>query len=304
MMSVKSVKENVDKLEVSINTALEDLNKRLDVIENALSQRSPGVSLEEGKLNDILLSIENKGNEISQANKVLVGDLKSDILEIRNVVIENLLEENRKLRSKVALMDARLVENERTMYSMDQHSRKVNVEIEGIPQSVEQDKLKETVVDIFRNAGVDPVSVNDIEVVHRLNNKKRPQTTIMKAKRDFLETVFAKKKNLKNVGTKLGFGNDVAIYVNANLCPAYNRLAYNGRLLKKKKLIQDTWFSNGKVKIKLLDGNVKVISHEVDLVKQFHDFDEFSFNTTPFKISPNKNLDQEDVNSFKDLAGW
>ena len=302
MMSVKNLKEHVDKLEVSIHTALEELNKRLDGIENSLAQSSPSVSLEDGKLNDILESIEKKGNEIAQANKLLVGDLKNDILEIRNVVIRNLLDENRRLRHKVSLMETRFIENERSMYKMDQHSRKVNVEIEGIPQSIEQAKLKETAVTIFKNAGVDPVSVQDIEVIHRLNTKKRPQTTIMKAKRDFLETVFAKRKSFKDVGKKMGLGDGVEIYVNANLCPAYNRFAYNSRLLKKKQLIQDTWFSNGSVKIKLIDGNVSVISHEADLVKLFPDFDGFSFNTLPFKLSPEK--DQDDISSYDNLDGW
>ena len=69
------------------------------------------------------------------------------------------------------------------MHMMEQHSRKVNLEIDGIPDAVQQNDLKEYVVEIFRHAEVQPVSIENIEVVHSLNTKKTPKTTIIRAKR-------------------------------------------------------------------------------------------------------------------------
>ena len=99
----------------------------------------------------------------------------------------------------MAALEERVIENERSLYKMDQHSRKVNFLIDGIPQTVDQVHLKDTAVKIFEEAGVAPVSVRDVEVIHRLNSKKSPQPTIIKAKRDFIDRVFEKRKEMINV---------------------------------------------------------------------------------------------------------
>ena len=91
-------------------------------------------------------------------------------------------------------MEKRAIENERKLNHMDQHSRKVNLEIDGIPQTIQQTELKDFVGKMFEHAGISPISNNDIEVIHRLKSKKSPQTVILKAKRDFLDKVYEKKK--------------------------------------------------------------------------------------------------------------
>ena len=281
MSAIKTLKEYVEKLELSINETLNIVQEKITALE-AVNVESPGVVERFSKLDEILVKVE-AGNEIGSANKSLVNELKDDILQIRNVVIEKLVQENCKLRSKVSYLESKVIENERHMYKMDQHSRKVNMEIEGIPESIGQDTLKKTVVDIFKHAGVAPVSENDIEVVHRLKSNRSPPATILKAKRDFLEKVYKRRKDIVSVGTKLGFEQGVKLYINCNLCPAYSNLAFNCRQLKKKGLIENTWSSNGVIKIKTLEGGIKVITHEADLVKWFTDFDGFSFDTTPYK---------------------
>ena len=164
---------------------------------------------------------------------------------------------------------------------MAQHRRKVNLEIDGIPASVEQDQLKGLAVEIFQHAGIRQVTVDNIEVIHRLPSKQVPHTKILKAKRDLMETVVEWKKAIRDVGhMNMGYGNAVKFYVNATLCPAYKNLAYNCRLLKKKGKILSTWSNDGKIKIKLNNNQVKLLTHEYDLFKLFPDFGEFSFKNT------------------------
>ena len=151
-------------------------------------------------------------------------------------------------------------------------------------QHVEQNQLKGFVVKMFQHAGVRPVNVDNIEVIHRLPSKQISQTTIFKAKRDFIEDVVDKKKAIRDVGHKnMGYGYDVKFYVNANLCPAYKNLAYNCRLLKKKGKILSMWSNDGKIKVKLNNNQVKLVTHEFDLFKLFPDFGEFSFKTSLYE---------------------
>ena len=280
MSSIKGLKEYVEKLETSINATLNLVQEKIASLET-LNATLSGETEKFSKLYEIISKVE-AGNEIGTASKLIADELKDDILQIRNVMIENLVEENKKLWLKVSHLEAKVIGNERYMHKMDQHSRKVNMEIEGIPESVDQSSLKKTAVDIFHHAGIAPVTEADIEVIHRLKSKRSPPTTILKAKRDFLEKVFAQRKSIVTVGTKLGFGQDVKLYVNCNLCPAYSNLAYNCRLLRKEGLIKNTWSTNGTVKIETVEGGIKVITHEADLVKRFTDFGGFSFDTTPY----------------------
>ena len=193
MSSVKMLKEQLEIIESSINSSLSNIRDRLTALE------SSSVSVSSDK--DIILEkIALTGKIITEANNKVAQEIKDDILQIKNVVITRLLEDNRKLRNRLRNLENASIESEKRMHMMEQHSRKVNLEIDGIPDAVQQNDLKEYVVEIFRHAEVQPVSSEDIEVVHRLNNKRNPKTTIIRAKRDFLEKVYAKKKTIQAVG--------------------------------------------------------------------------------------------------------
>ena len=70
-------------------------------------------------------------------------------------------------------------------------------------------------------------------------------------------------------------------------------LAYNCRRLKRDHIISDTWSFNGEVKIKHLNGKIEQVSHELDLLKVFPEYQSFSFGTTFCKNSVS--TDQEDI---------
>ena len=300
MSSLKNLKEYLEKIEVSINSQLEDIKGRLGIIEES--------TLPSEKCQEILKKIEDKGNEITALNKTISDQIKEDIIKIRDVVIKRLREENRTLRSKISNLETRVLENERATNKSDQHSRKVNFEIDGIPDSVDQDSLKETAVQILKEAGVDHASCTDIEVIHGLESRKTPKPTIIKARRDFIDRVFEKKKSIINVGVKMGYDESVKLYVNRNLCPAYCKIAFNCRQLKKKKLIEDTWSTtNGVVKIKTITGAIKTLTHQADLVKLFPDYDEFTFNKTIYKdtfAESFDSFDDADMDNYAELSGW
>ena len=134
MSTIKNLKDTFEKYEASTASTIESLQARLDAIENSDHERNDTAT--------ILKKIEDTGNSITEANAIAIDRLKDDILEVRNVIIKRLAEENRNLRGRVSLLEEKILEDERRTNLMDQHSRKVNLEIDGIPESVQHEGLK------------------------------------------------------------------------------------------------------------------------------------------------------------------
>ena len=114
--------------------------------------------------------------------------IQNDILQIRDVVIKKLLEENRVLRNRVKSLESRVVKVERSMNLFQQNSRKNNLEFDGIPDSVTQEKLVPLITKMVNALDI-KCTEDDIEVAHRLKSKKSPKTTIIRAKRNLLEKI-------------------------------------------------------------------------------------------------------------------
>ena len=191
MSTIKNLKEQMEQFEVAMKATLATLFERITAIELAGSKTDGEIGKDK---DEILAKIEKTGNDISASNVATANAIKEDIVAIKEVVIKNLLAENQKLKKRLSSLEKRAIDTERKLNLMDQHSRKVNMEIDGIPQTIQQTELKNFVGKMFEHAGITPISNNDIEVIHRLKSKKSPQTVILKAKRDFLDKVYEKKK--------------------------------------------------------------------------------------------------------------
>ena len=70
----------------------------------------------------------------------------------------------------------------------------------------------------------------------------------------------------------------VKLFVNDHLSPPMNNLAYNCRMLRKNKLIADTWSLNGTLKMRLLNNEIIIVQHEIDIFNLFPNFEEFTFD--------------------------
>ena len=206
--------------------------------------------------------------------------LEEGLLAIREVVNKNLLVQNKKLSQRINTLERRLVDLERVVTRNNQNSRKCNVEISGIPKSVKHDNLRQTVTKIFtKMSDGTACSADDVIACHRLSEKNA--TTIVKfTSRELVESIMKNKKRLSKMRTdsdNLGLGK-TNLYVNMNLCPQLKEVSYNCRLLKKQKLILNTWESYGAVYISDDEGIRKRVDHVLDLYILFPDFEEFSFH--------------------------
>lgn len=291
---VSSIEQNVNSVDAKFTLACANQNS----LSQSISQSLQNIDMRFDNLNKTLVNLENQQASLSEKISVSTETIKKDIEEIKSVVISKLKEDNRILRSRVTYLEKRMLLNEKNRNQQDQHSRKIYVELSGIPASVKQDNLKPTLVTIFSNAGIDDVSTDDIEVTHRIFSRQDPKPVIIKARRDFIEKVFSMKKSILDAGKNenLKFGVNNKLYVNDHLSPAFKSLRYNCKLLKNEGHIDEFWISNAKLKLKI-NGNVKVIAHEYDLYEIAPDF-EFTFDTDLYASLENNEMDLMD-----DLAG-
>ena len=136
--------------------------------------------------------------------------MESQLLVVRRVN-DNLVKQNRILERKCA--------------ANEQYSRRECLEISGIPDSIPNNNLEETVLKIFNETGV-TVNSRDVEACHRLNQKANPKKVIIKlSKRKDVARVMNNKKKLKSMKPQnIGLPSGCKISINESLCKYYKYL--------------------------------------------------------------------------------
>ena len=120
-------------------------------------------------------------------------------------------------------------------------------------------------------------SLSDIEACHRLGSGRTPKPTIVRLKRNVIDKLKLNAKKLKGVDEALNFRPGTKIFINDNQSPSMRILSKNARSLKSKGIIDDTWYSNAAVRVKV-GGKIHKITHEIDLIKLAPDYEDFSFD--------------------------
>lgn len=156
----------------------------------------------------------------------------------------------------------------------DKYERLNSIEINGIPVMNDDEDLASTICDILQQIGV-TVNLTDFEVCYRLkepmvHHSGHIPTICRFSNRKICRTAHRFKRNLRNVKIKGIDSNE--LYINDYLCWYYKKLAAKCRRLKKNRDISDTWTFKGIVKIRLVDGSVRSIKHQIDLDKLFPNY--------------------------------
>ena len=203
--------------------------------------------------------------------------LDKEILNLEDIVIKELQLENQCLRKKVSDLQKKIYSAEENINLLEQYIRQNNIEITGIPESVENEKLEETVIEVLNKIDIN-VSNNDIEACHCLGKQKnKPRKTIIR----FVNSKFAKKALLNRKGLKhadmssLGLDSH-EVFINENLTRANSKIAFHSRRLKRNSLIDKCYTKDGVVHIVCPDlQNRKVIKvfHLNTLMDLFPNFD-------------------------------
>ena len=162
--------------------------------------------------------------------------------------------------------------------SLEQYTRRWNVEVCNIPEEINQDQLKPTIISAFTQMEV-PINEDDLEIVHRLGkpkNSNSPANVIIRFKnRNSAYQVMKNKKNSKNIDkSSISPNLKKNLYFQENLCAHYREVLdyclskkYSGDLYK-------VWTFKGVVNILFSDAageKVSKIYHYSDLWDLFPD---------------------------------
>ena len=85
-------------------------------------------------------------------------NLSPEFLNLKDVVIKNLQIENERLRNRVSYLNKRIVSLESNHNMLEQYGRRNNIEITGIPDTVQDNELESKVTEIFDAIGVEAKS--------------------------------------------------------------------------------------------------------------------------------------------------
>ena len=107
-----------------------------------------------------------------------ITNLKDEVIHLKDIVIKNLQDEKKRLKTKVNVLQNKITDLEIQNNNADQHSRSENVEISGNPQSVSNNQLEEKVVYILKAIDVN-ITSNEIGACH---NRKHCLKALFKFK--------------------------------------------------------------------------------------------------------------------------
>ena len=194
--------------------------------------------------------------------------------------MKNLNENFKKLESDVAVVKnvnnilcKQIVSVERQCWKNAQYSRRECVEVVGLPSSIADDQLENTICRVLQHIGAN-ITNEKIESCHRLN-KNADRTIVKFLRRKDCEQVMRVKSELKklkpadldlSVGTKL--------YINESLCPYYRGLWNQCKKLWNRRKLFSFFTVNGSVRVKLQEnGSYNIITHIDDLKEIFPEED-------------------------------
>ena len=92
----------------------------------------------------------------------LEEQINESIISVKDTIITSLKRENSQLQAKVKVLERKLNDHECCLSSIDQYSRRNNIEIQGIPKTVKDEELESKVVDIFSALNI-TITSKDVE---------------------------------------------------------------------------------------------------------------------------------------------
>ena len=180
---------------------------------------------------DMERKFENTNKRLQELNDHLktniVDQMNENVMSIKDTIIHVLKKDNAQLRNKVELLEKKLTEVEISRNKLEQYTRRNNIEIQGIPPQISDEKLEEKVFGAMNIA----ITKNDVEDCHRLG-KSSKSTIVQFVNRKHCNAILSKKFETSKIDkSKLGFESNVKLYVSEILTPYNQHLAWKCREL-------------------------------------------------------------------------
>ena len=172
----------------------------------------------------------------------------------------------------------KVISLEENSNSLEQYGRRNNLEITGIPDDVFDQNLEEKVIEILDKIDVN-VYRKDMEASHWIRKSKNSSktTTVQFINRKHTKEALVNRKGLKNIyRTSIGLEKSHGIFINENLTPTINKIAFHCRELTCNGRIDKIYSRDGIAQIvsKDIENEKKIkIMHMNRLHDRFPDFD-------------------------------
>lgn len=246
-----------------------------------MASSSPAQLRSKSNKNNTPLTKDFLSNELGSLKNYFENHLNS----LKEEIINRLQEENKLLKEDINHLKQDLneknqliIDMEKDIIDVQQYIRRNNVEIIGIPSTINEKDLEKKVIEIAGSLDVS-ITNNDIEACHRLKDrkgKKDKRTIVRFVNRKVCDELHQNKKKLKSNSVKerlkeLDINN--CIYINNNLCP-YNKYLWGKcKQLYTDKMIERFWIFNGHLFIAFEEGeNGRKVHHFETLREMFPDY--------------------------------
>ena len=122
---------------------------------------------------------------------------------------------------------------------LEKYKRRNNIDIQGIPPQIPDEKLEEKVIEVSSAMNI-AITKNGLEDYHRLG-KSSKSTIVRFVNRKHCNAILSKKFETSKIDkSKLGFESNVKLHVSENLTPYNQTLAWKCRELKKAGVIHSS----------------------------------------------------------------
>ena len=174
-------------------------------------------------LKEMVLKFEEINDKLA---KIPALEARVDELEASLLVSQN----------ATALLQKELAKEKKSNIQRAQYGRLENVEISGIPDTVADDQLEQTVVDMAAAVGVQ-FKKRDIAACHRLRGARK-DTIVRFPNRKHADALISSAPKFKNIDLSNVLGQaHAAIYVNVSLTPELRRMRWVAKCMKSAGLI-------------------------------------------------------------------
>ena len=233
-----------------------------------------------GEIWKILINIQANVAKILNENQELRKDIESlkesiqfsdEQVAIVKKENEELVQKNNVLESKVYDLEQRVRNLEFDHDTLEQYTRKFNVEVHGIPEC-EGENLADIIIKIGQKISVD-ITSQDIDIVHRLRKKTLTAKPIImrftsyRKKREFYQARFnLKTTKISEIIESVQHEVEAKIYINENLTQRRQELLAKARKMRKAKKLVRVWTADGKLFVRKTEESRPVrISEDWDL---------------------------------------
>ena len=116
-----------------------------------------------------------KSTEDNIVNRI--SSLKEEIINLKEIVIRNLQDKNEKLSRRYKQLEKRCSKYESDHNALAKYDRRKNIVLSGIPESISEDVLEESVTLVLADIDIS-VESRDIEACHRFGKPDRDNCAV------------------------------------------------------------------------------------------------------------------------------